>query len=56
MHRDSIFICESAQNLVQRQIRSPNGVTFTSRPARDGREFLASRDQLVPAGVRRERS
>ncbi len=43
--RDSIFICESAQNLVQRQIRSPNGVTFTSRPARDGREFLASRDQ-----------
>ena len=43
-HRDSIFICESAQNLVQRQIRSSNGVTFTSRPARDGREFLASRD------------
>ena len=42
---DSIFICESAQNLVQRQIRSPNGVTFTSRPARSGREFLASRDQ-----------
>jgi putative membrane-bound dehydrogenase-like protein len=44
-HRDSIFICESAQNLVQRQIRSSNGVTFTSRPARIGREFLASRDQ-----------
>jgi len=44
-HRESIFICESAQNLVQRQIRSPNGVTFTSRPARSGREFLASRDQ-----------
>lgn len=42
--RDSIFICESAQNLVQRQIRSQNGVTFTSRPARTGREFLASRD------------
>ncbi len=42
---DSIFICESAQNLVQRQIRSPNGVTFTSRPAGTGREFLASRDQ-----------
>jgi putative membrane-bound dehydrogenase-like protein len=42
---DSIFICESAQNLVQRQIRSSNGVTFTSRPARIGREFLASRDQ-----------
>jgi putative membrane-bound dehydrogenase-like protein len=41
---DSIFICESAQNLVQRQIRSANGVTFKSRPARTGREFLASRD------------
>jgi putative membrane-bound dehydrogenase-like protein len=44
-HRDSIFICESAQNLVQRQVRSPNGVSFVSRPARTGREFLASRDQ-----------
>jgi putative membrane-bound dehydrogenase-like protein len=43
-HRDSIFICESAQNLVQRQVRSPDGVTFTSRPARVGREFLSSRD------------
>jgi putative membrane-bound dehydrogenase-like protein len=44
-HRESIFICESAQNLVQRQVRSSNGVTFTSRPARDGREFLATRDR-----------
>jgi putative membrane-bound dehydrogenase-like protein len=44
-HRGSIFICESAQNLVQRQVRSPRGVSFTSRPARTGREFLASRDQ-----------
>jgi putative membrane-bound dehydrogenase-like protein len=43
-HRESLFICESAQNLVQRQIRSDDGVTFSSRPARDGREFLASRD------------
>ena len=42
--RGSLFICESAQNLVQRQVRSPHGVTFTSRPARTGREFLASRD------------
>ena len=44
-HRESLFICESAQNLVQRQVRSPKGVTFTSQPARSGREFLASRDQ-----------
>ena len=43
-HRESIFICESAQNLVQRQVRSSNGVTFTSRPARIGRDFLSSRD------------
>jgi len=43
-HEGSIFICESAQNLVQRQVRSASGVTFTSRPARDGRDFLTSRD------------
>ena len=43
-HGESIFICESAQNLVQRQIRSPSGVTFTSKPARTGRDFLSSRD------------
>ena len=42
--RGSIFVCESAQNLVQRQVLAPNGVTFTSRPARTGRDFLASRD------------
>jgi len=42
--RDSLFICESAQNLVQRQVRSPKGVTFTSKPARTGRDFLSSRD------------
>ena len=43
-HRDSLFICESAQNLVQRQVRSPNGVTFSSKPARTGHDFLSSRD------------
>jgi len=43
-HRDSIFICESAQNLVQRQGREPTGATFRSRPARTGVEFLASPD------------
>jgi putative membrane-bound dehydrogenase-like protein len=43
-HESSLFICESAQNLVQRQIRSSDGVTFTSRPARAGADFLASRD------------
>ena len=43
-HRGSVFVAESAQNLVQRQVREPDGVTFRSRPARDGVEFLASRD------------
>lgn len=43
-HRGSVFVAESAQNLVQRQILEPNGVTFRSRPARDGVEFLASSD------------
>lgn len=43
-HRGSIFIAESAQNLVQRQTLEENGVTFRSRPARTGAEFLASRD------------
>jgi putative membrane-bound dehydrogenase-like protein len=43
-HAGSLFICESAQNLVQRQVREPVGVTFRSRPARQGAEFLASPD------------
>jgi putative membrane-bound dehydrogenase-like protein len=43
-HQGSLFICESAQNLVQRQVITPSGVTFSSSPARSGREFLATRD------------
>ena len=43
-HRGSVFIAESAQNLVQRQVLEPDGVSFRSRPAREGVEFLASRD------------
>ncbi len=43
-HAGSIFIAESAQNLVQRQVREPAGVSFRSRPAREGVEFLAARD------------
>jgi putative membrane-bound dehydrogenase-like protein len=42
--RGNAFICEPAQNLVQRQVISADGPTFKSRPARDGTEFLASRD------------
>lgn len=43
-HKGSVFITESAQNLVQRQVREANGVTFRSHPAREGVEFLASAD------------
>jgi len=43
-HAGSVFIAESAQNLVQRQVREPSGVSFRSSPARTGIEFLASRD------------
>ena len=43
-HDGSLFVAESAQNLVQRQVLETTGVTFTSKPARRGAEFLASRD------------
>ena len=38
------FICEPAQNLVQRQRAEPDGPTFRSRRQGEGREFLASTD------------
>jgi putative membrane-bound dehydrogenase-like protein len=43
-HRGSVFMMESAQNLVQRQVIEPVGVSFRSRPAREGVEFLATTD------------
>src|SRR5690606_21514008 len=44
-HKGNIFICESAQNLVQRQIVKENGASFTSAIANEGKEFLASTDE-----------
>ncbi len=41
---NSAFNCEPAQNLVQRQVLTPDGPTFKSAPATPGREFLASAD------------
>jgi putative heme-binding domain-containing protein len=38
------FVCEPAQNLVQRQIVEPDGPTFKSRPATPGRDSLATAD------------
>ncbi len=44
-HQGNIFICESAQNLIQRQIVQPDGVSFSSKTAYEGREFLSSTDE-----------
>ncbi len=41
----NIFICESAQSMVQRQVMTSAGATFTSKIARDGEEFLASSNE-----------
>ncbi len=39
------FTCDPTGNLVHREIIKPDGATFTSKPAREGVEFLASRDE-----------
>jgi len=44
IHMGNVFVCEPAQNLVQRQIISPENVSFRSVPAYENREFLASAD------------
>ncbi|MCU0879458.1 MAG: c-type cytochrome [Pirellulaceae bacterium] len=38
------FVCEPVHNLVHRELMSPAGTTFTSRPDEVGSEFLASTD------------
>jgi len=42
---NSAFICEPAQNLVQRQMLTPAGATFTAAHPTPGRDFLATPDQ-----------
>ena len=42
---DSAFICEPAQNLVQRQRLVPSGATFRAEHPTPGHDFLASPDQ-----------
>lgn len=44
-HQGDAFICESAQNLVQRQVLSADGGSYSSDIVYEDREFLASRDQ-----------
>jgi putative membrane-bound dehydrogenase-like protein len=41
----NVFVCEPTGHLVHREIMKPHGVTFTSKPAYEGKEFLASRDE-----------
>ena len=43
-HRGNAFICEPAQNLVQRQVLYPEGPSFRSDVPYEGKEFLASTD------------
>ncbi len=43
-HAGNLFVCESVQNLIQRQVLRPEGTSFRSEPPYTGREFLASRD------------
>ena len=43
-HAGNVFICEPAQNLVQRQVFRPEGASFRSDPPYTGREFLSSTD------------
>ena len=43
-HRNALT-CDPTGNLVHREIMRPLGATFTSKPARDGVEFLASPDE-----------
>lgn len=44
-HRGDVFICESAQNLVQRQVMKEDGSSFQSEIATHGTEFLSSTDE-----------
>lgn len=44
-HKGNVFICEPAQNLVQRQKMMPQGPGFRSELVYDNKEFLASTDE-----------
>ena len=44
-HQGNVFICESAQNLVQRQVMKPDGVSFRTELPYTEREFVSSTDE-----------
>jgi putative membrane-bound dehydrogenase-like protein len=43
--KGNAFTCDPTGNLIHREIMQPAGPTFTSKPAYDGKEFLASPDE-----------
>jgi putative membrane-bound dehydrogenase-like protein len=43
--RGNVFTCDPTGNLIHREIMHEKGPTFESKPAYDGKEFLASRDE-----------
>jgi putative membrane-bound dehydrogenase-like protein len=43
--RGTVFTCDPTGNLIHREIMKEKGPTFESKPAYDGKEFLASRDE-----------
>ncbi len=50
--RGNVFTCDPTGNLIHREIMEPKGPTFTSKPAYEGKEFLASPDTWFrPVGM-----
>jgi putative membrane-bound dehydrogenase-like protein len=43
-YRNSVFVCDPANNLIHRDILSPSGATFVAHRGEADREFLASTD------------
>jgi putative membrane-bound dehydrogenase-like protein len=43
--KGNAFTCDPTGNLIHREILQPAGPTFTSKPAYEGKEFLASPDE-----------
>jgi putative membrane-bound dehydrogenase-like protein len=43
--KGDVFTCDPTGNLIHREIMQPAGPTFTSKPAYEGKEFLASSDE-----------
>lgn len=50
--RGNVFTCDPTGNLIHREIMEAKGPTFTSKPAYEGKEFLASPDTWFrPVGM-----